>query len=57
MKFFFVVRRHQSSSNELIDSTNQQLIPFVSATKNLVLLNKKWQEQLKTLKGKELDEL
>ncbi|CAF2509000.1 unnamed protein product [Rotaria sp. Silwood2] len=40
--------RHQSSSNEFIDSTNQQLTPFVSATQNLVLLNKKWQEQLKT---------
>ena len=30
------------------DSTGQQLIPFVSATQNLVLLNRKWQEQLKT---------
>ena len=44
----FFVGRHQSSSNEFIDSTDQQLIPFVSATQNLVLLSKKWQEQLKT---------
>jgi len=29
---------------------NQQLIPFAAATKNLVHLNKKWQEQLKTEK-------
>ena len=42
------VGRRQSSSNEFIDSTDQQLIPFVSATQNLVLLSKKWQEQLKT---------
>ena len=47
MGFVFVGRR-QSSSNEFIDSTDQQLIPFVSATQNLVLLSKKWQEQLKT---------
>jgi hypothetical protein len=47
MTFIFIVRR-QSSSNEFIDSTNQQIIPFVAATKNLVHLNKKWQEQLKT---------
>lgn len=45
---FFFVGRRQSSSNEFIDSTDQQLIPFVSATQNIVLLNKKWQEQLKT---------
>ena len=44
----FFVGRHQSSSNEFIDSTDQQLIPFVSATQNLILLSKKWQEQLKT---------
>ena len=29
------------------DSTDQQLIPFVCATQNLILQNKKWQEQLK----------
>ena len=44
----FFVGRRQSSSNEFIDSADQQLIPFVSATQNLVLLSKKWQEQLKT---------
>lgn len=48
MEFVFFVGHRQSSSNEFIDSTDQQLIPFVSATQNLVLLNKKWQEQLKT---------
>lgn len=49
MKFAFVVRR-PSCSNEFIDSMNQLLIPFVAATKNLVHLNKKWQEQLKNEK-------
>ena len=44
---FSIARRHQSSSNELNDSTDQQLIPFVCATQNLILQNKKWQEQLK----------
>lgn len=29
------------------DSTGQQLTPFVCATQNLILQNKKWQEQLK----------
>ena len=29
------------------DSTDQQLIPFVCATQNLILQDKKWQEQLK----------
>ncbi|CAF1382354.1 unnamed protein product [Rotaria sordida] len=37
----------QSSSNEFIDHTGQQLVPFVFATPNLVHLNTKWQEQLK----------
>ncbi|CAF4349241.1 unnamed protein product [Rotaria sp. Silwood2] len=36
--------------NESIDSANQQLVPFVSATTNLVRLNTKWQEQLKAEK-------
>ncbi|CAF2910330.1 unnamed protein product [Rotaria sp. Silwood2] len=40
----------QSSLNESIDSANQQLVPFVSATTNLVRLNTKWQEQLKAEK-------
>ena len=44
---FFSIARHQSSLNELNDSTDQQLIPFVCATQNLILQNKKWQEQLK----------
>ena len=43
----FSIARRQSSSNELSDSTDQQLIPFVCATQNLILQNKKWQEQLK----------
>ncbi|CAF1123500.1 unnamed protein product [Rotaria sp. Silwood1] len=46
----FIVAHGQSSSNEFIDHTGQQLIPFVSATPNLVHLNTKWQEQLKTEK-------
>ncbi|CAF4214917.1 unnamed protein product [Rotaria sp. Silwood2] len=40
----------QSSLNESIDSANQQLVRFVSATTNLVRLNTKWQEQLKAEK-------
>ncbi|CAF3984286.1 unnamed protein product [Rotaria sordida] len=40
----------QSSSNEFIDHTGQQLVPFVFATPNLVRLNTKWKEQLKTEK-------
>lgn len=46
MKFSSVVGR-QLSSNEFDDFTNQQLRPFVCATHNLILQNKKWQEQLK----------
>jgi len=41
------VAHNQSSLNELIDPTDQQLVPFVSATPHFVRLNTKWQEQLK----------
>ncbi|CAF2760188.1 unnamed protein product [Rotaria sp. Silwood2] len=41
---------HQPSSNEFIVYPNQKAVPFVSATPNLIRLNKKWQEQLKTEK-------
>ncbi|CAF3420309.1 unnamed protein product [Rotaria socialis] len=37
----------QSSFNEFINLTDRQLVPFVSATPDLVRLNTKWQEQLK----------
>ncbi|CAF4699930.1 unnamed protein product, partial [Rotaria sp. Silwood2] len=40
----------QSSLDESIDSANQQLVPFVPDTTNLVRLNTKWQEQLKAEK-------
>ncbi|CAM4986460.1 unnamed protein product, partial [Rotaria socialis] len=40
----------QSSFNEFIDHTDQQLVPFLSATPNHVLLNGKWQKQLKAEK-------
>jgi hypothetical protein len=43
----FIVARGQSFLSE---SYNQQLVPFISATPNLVRLNTKWQEQLKTEK-------
>lgn len=36
--------------NAAIDHTNQQIVPFVSATSNLVRLNRRWQEQLKAAK-------
>ncbi|CAF5166124.1 unnamed protein product, partial [Rotaria sp. Silwood1] len=39
-----------SSSNQSLDYVNQQLVPFISATPNLIRLNTKWQEQLKTEK-------
>ncbi|CAF4258879.1 unnamed protein product [Rotaria sp. Silwood2] len=39
-----------SSSNQSLDYLNQQLVPFISATPNLIRLNTKWQEQLKTEK-------
>ncbi|CAF4654021.1 unnamed protein product, partial [Rotaria sp. Silwood2] len=41
---------HQPSSNEFIDYPNQKAVSFVSATPNLIQLNTKWQEQLKTEK-------
>ncbi|CAF1549958.1 unnamed protein product [Rotaria sp. Silwood1] len=47
-RFSHINTHHQSSLNEFIDSANQQLVPFVSATSTLVRLNTKWQEQLKT---------
>ncbi|CAF4947756.1 unnamed protein product, partial [Rotaria socialis] len=36
--------------NEPSDRIDQSLVPFISATPNLVRLNEKWQEQLKTEK-------
>ncbi|CAF4151200.1 unnamed protein product, partial [Adineta steineri] len=36
--------------NEAVGGMDQQIVPFVSATPNLVRLNTKWQEQLKTEK-------
>ena len=39
-----------SSLNEFVDNSNQQLVPFVSATPNLIRMNTKWQEQLKAEK-------
>ncbi|CAF3623558.1 unnamed protein product [Rotaria sp. Silwood1] len=47
-RFSHINIHRQFSLNEFIDSANQQLVPFVSATPNLVRLNRKWQEQLKT---------
>ncbi|CAF1532473.1 unnamed protein product, partial [Rotaria sp. Silwood1] len=41
------INSNQSSLNEIIDSANQQLVSFISATPNLIRLNTKWQEQLK----------
>ncbi len=38
--------------NQMVDHTNQHIVPFVSATSNLIRLNTKWQEQLKTEKEK-----
>jgi hypothetical protein len=46
----FVVAHYQSSLSDSIDHTDQQLVPFISSTPNLVRLNTKWQEQLKTEK-------
>jgi hypothetical protein len=48
MKFFEA--DGQSSLNELMNRAEKQLLPFISATPNLVRLNTKWQEQLKTEK-------
>ncbi|CAF1595684.1 unnamed protein product, partial [Adineta steineri] len=36
--------------NEAVGGMDQQIVPFVSATPNLLRLNTKWQEQLKTEK-------
>lgn len=36
--------------NEIVDNSNQQLVPFISATPSLIRLSKKWQEQLKAEK-------
>ncbi|CAM4819906.1 unnamed protein product [Rotaria magnacalcarata] len=46
----FIIASQQSSFNEFIfiNLANRQFVPFVSATPDLVQLNKKWQEQLKT---------
>ncbi|CAF1406501.1 unnamed protein product [Rotaria sordida] len=49
-RFSHINTHHQSSSNESINYVNQQLVPFISATPNLIRLNTKWQEQLKTEK-------
>lgn len=46
----FVVAHRHSSSNESSGYLNQQLVPFISATQNLIQLNTKWQEQMKTAK-------
>ena len=46
----FVLVGHQSPVNKFIDVANLQLIPFVPATPNLVQLNKRWQEHLKSEK-------
>ncbi|CAF2763621.1 unnamed protein product [Rotaria sp. Silwood2] len=40
----------QYSLHEQSDHIDQSLVPFISATPNLVRLNTKWQEQLKTEK-------
>ncbi|CAF4277538.1 unnamed protein product, partial [Adineta steineri] len=46
----FFVENSQSFVNESSRNHFQQIVPFVSATPNLVRLNTKWQEQLKTEK-------
>ncbi|CAF3822952.1 unnamed protein product [Rotaria sp. Silwood1] len=46
-RFNHINTHSQSSLNEIIDSANQQLVSFISATPNLIRLNTKWQEQLK----------
>jgi hypothetical protein len=48
MKFF--VAHHQSCLNELVNHPDKKIASFVSATPNLIRLNTKWQEQLKTEK-------
>ncbi|CAF3818885.1 unnamed protein product [Rotaria sp. Silwood1] len=49
-RFSYINTHCQSSLNEFIDTSNQQLVPFVSVAPNLVRLNIKWQEQLKAEK-------
>ncbi|CAF4848503.1 unnamed protein product [Rotaria sp. Silwood1] len=49
-RFSYINTHRQSSLNESIDYTSQQLIPFLSATSNLIQLNSKWQEQLRNEK-------
>ncbi|CAF3246871.1 unnamed protein product [Rotaria sp. Silwood2] len=49
-RFIHLNTHHQPSSNEFIDYPNQKAVPFVSTTPNLIRLNTKWQEQLKTEK-------
>ena len=48
--FYFFAAHRQSSLNEIIEYSNQQLVSFISATPNLIRMNKKWQEQLKAEK-------
>ena len=50
MRLFLFLVHGQSSFNETMEYSNQQLVPFVSATPNLIRMNTKWQEQLKTEK-------
>ncbi|CAF4989670.1 unnamed protein product, partial [Rotaria magnacalcarata] len=47
-RFSHMNSSQQSSFSEFINLTDRQLVPFVSATPDLVRLNTKWQEQLKT---------
>ncbi|CAF4167889.1 unnamed protein product, partial [Rotaria sordida] len=49
-RFSHVSTHCQPSSNESIDYGNHQFVPFIPATPNLIRLNTKWQEQLKTEK-------
>ena len=45
-----VLGHSRSSLNEFADYSNRQVVPFTSATPDLIRLNKKWQEQLKAEK-------
>ncbi|CAF4135694.1 unnamed protein product, partial [Adineta steineri] len=49
-RFTYTRKNSQSLVNESSRDHFQQIVPFVSATPNLVRLNTKWQEQLKTEK-------
>ncbi|CAF4030817.1 unnamed protein product [Adineta steineri] len=49
-RFTHTRKNSQSLVNESSRDHFQQIVPFVSATPNLVRLNTKWQEQLKTEK-------